>query len=66
MMETPAQPSAASDLGVRFLSTNVVSYGVDFIATKNIRFAFDYSAVNEEGQSELDNNRFVGKLIAQF
>ena len=58
--------TSTSELGVQFLSTNVVSYGFDLIATKNIRLAFDYNVAREKGQSELDNDRFVGKFIAQF
>lgn len=47
-------------------STNAVSGGVDLFVDKNVRFSFDYHVFVENDQPQLDNNRFTGRLIANF
>lgn len=46
--------------------TNTLSFGTNLIINDNFRFGFDYNIISETGQSEIDNNRFFGKVIAKF
>lgn len=43
-----------------------MSFGADILISDNFRFGFDYNITSEGGQNEIENDRFVGKLIAQF
>ncbi|MEP2511402.1 MAG: hypothetical protein ABJH72_18675 [Reichenbachiella sp.] len=50
----------------RTLDTRTLSFGSDIVISDNFRFGFDYNISTENGQTEIENDRFVGKLIAQF
>lgn len=65
-IETGLLQENGPDLEVLDLSTSSISFGVDLVIADNFRFSFDHTMSTESGQTELKNDRFVGKIIAQF
>lgn len=55
-----------SSLSTLHYETNTISFGLDLMIDDNFRFSFDHNLSTEIGQTELDNDRFVAKIIAQF
>ena len=49
-----------------FYKTDTMTGGVDFLIDENFRFSLDYNITSESGHPDLDNDRFVAKVIAQF
>ena len=55
-----------ANLDSNTFDATTMSFGTDILISDNFRFGFDYNITSEGGQNEIENDRFVGKLIAQF
>lgn len=54
------------DVSKSTFDATTMSFGTDIVISDNFRFGFDYNIISEGGQDEIENDRFVGKLVAQF
>ena len=54
------------NLSTESLHSIVYSLGVNIKASENFIFSFDYNVAQESGQADIDNNRFFGKITANF
>ncbi|MFY0627559.1 MAG: hypothetical protein JXR07_14750 [Reichenbachiella sp.] len=58
--------SETNTVGLNNYSSVTYSAGVNLEITDNFRFSFDYNIINELDYYDLDNDRFIAKIIAQF
>jgi len=65
-IEVDQLSAVGAAVGKSTYDSSTISAGLDLVMSDTFRFSFDYNKSTENGQTELDNDRFVGKIIAQF